>query len=71
LPLGIAMADARRGFGTSEAAHPWAPMGILIAFACRSCGLTELYTLEADKLPIGPEHGTHLVDCAPVDGPLR
>jgi hypothetical protein len=43
----------------------------MIAFACRGCGLTEIYTLEADKIPIGPEHGTYLVDYAPIDGPLR
>jgi predicted nucleic-acid-binding Zn-ribbon protein len=71
LPFGIALAHAGAGFVTSQTAHPWAPMGILIAFACRACGLTELYTLEADKIPIGPEHGTHLVDYSPVDGPLR
>ena len=26
---------------------------------------------EADKIPIGPEYGTHLVDYTPPDGPLR
>jgi hypothetical protein len=71
LPFGIALAHTESGFITSEAAHPWAPMGIIIAFACRACGLTELYTLEADKIPIGPEHGTHLVDYTPIDGPMR
>ena len=71
LPFAISLAHTERGFATSRAAEPWAPMGILIAFACRACGLTELYTLEADKIPIGPEHGTHLVDYTPVDGPLR
>lgn len=71
IPFAIALADARDGYVTSENAAPWAPMGILVAFACRQCGLTEFYTLDADKLPIGPEHGTHLVDYTPVDGPLR
>lgn len=71
LPLGIALANTSAGYTTSEASEPWAPMGIMIAFACRGCGLTELYTLEADKIPIGPEHGTHLVDYTPIDGPLR
>lgn len=70
-PLGIAMAHTALGYTTTAEAAPWAPMGILIAFACRACGLTELYTLDADKLPIGPEYGTFLVDCAPQDGPLR
>ena len=75
VPLAISLAyaqpDNQAGFVTSEEAAPWAPMGILVAFACRQCGLTELYTLDADKLPIGPAYGTHLVDYAPVDGPLR
>lgn len=70
-PLAISLAHVGEGFVTTEEAKPWAPMGILIAFACRRCGLTELYTLEADQIPIGPEFGTHLVDYAPPDGPLR
>lgn len=75
IPFAIALADAdiRSGtpYVTSDEAAPWAPMGILVAFACRRCGLTEMYTLDADKLPIGPEFGTHLVDYTPIDGPLR
>ena len=71
IPFAIALADASKGYVTSEHAAPWAPMGILVAFACRQCGLTELYTLDADKIPIGPEHGTHLVDYTPLDGPRR
>ncbi len=71
IPFAIALADERGGFVTSDEAAPWAPMGILVAFACRQCGLTELYTLDADRIPIGPEHGTHLVDYTPADGPMR
>jgi predicted nucleic-acid-binding Zn-ribbon protein len=75
VPFAIAMADAKKdgpgGFVTSSEAAPWAPMGILVAFACRQCGLTELYTLDADKIPIGREYGTHLVDYTPTDGPMR
>jgi hypothetical protein len=75
MPFGISLVDVDRdgkgGFVTSNRAAPWAPMGILVVFACRQCGLSELYTLDADKIPIGPEYGTHLVDYAPVDGPLR
>ena len=69
-PLSLAIATGPQYF-TPEMTAPWAPMGILVAFACRACGLTELYTLEADKILIGPEHGTYLVDYAPTDGPLR
>jgi len=74
IPFAIALADTDslgRPYVTSDEAAPWAPMGILVAFACRQCGLTELYTLEADKIPIGPEYGTHLVDYTPMDGPMR
>lgn len=35
--------------------------GALVAYACRSCGYTEFYTLGAAELPIGPEHGTTLL----------
>jgi len=70
-PLALSFAHTSKGWATAESARPWAPMGILIAFACRACGLTEIYTLEADKIPIGPEYGTHLVDYTPPDGPLR
>jgi predicted nucleic-acid-binding Zn-ribbon protein len=68
VPFALALAE---GYVTTQDAAPWAPMGILVAFACRQCGLTELYTLEADKIPIGPEYGTHLVDYTPIDGPMR
>src|SRR3569832_2072133 len=58
--MAFALANTDRGeYATTEEAEPWAPMGILLAFACRGCGLTELYTLEADRIPIGPEHGTY------------
>jgi predicted nucleic-acid-binding Zn-ribbon protein len=70
LPLSLSLASTSRGYATLPEAAPWAPMGILIAFACRACGLTELYTLGAPELPIGPEFGTFLVECAP-QGPLR
>ncbi len=70
-PHALSFVHVSKGYATTDAASPWAPMGILIAFACRACGLTELYTLEADKIPIGPEYGTHLVDYTPPDGPLR
>jgi len=70
-PLSLSVAHTSKGWATADSVKPWAPMGILIAFACRACGLTELYTLEADKIPIGPEYGTHLVDYTPPGGPLR
>lgn len=70
-PLALTMAPVAQGYATSEQAKPWAPMGILVAFACRSCGLTEIYTLGAAEIPIGREYGTHLVDVAPIGGPMR
>jgi hypothetical protein len=37
-----------------------APRGRWVAFTCRSCGFTEWYALEPEKIPIGPSYGTHL-----------
>jgi len=38
------------------------PIGLLEVYACRACGFTEWYTLEPDRIPIGPEYATELVD---------
>jgi len=40
------------------------PLGILDAYVCRGCGFVEWYAREPDRIPIGPEHGTELVDAA-------
>ena len=37
-------------------------VGILEVYVCRRCGLTEWYTQEPESIPIGPEHGTELLD---------
>ncbi len=37
-----------------------APFGLIEAYVCRGCGLTELYTKDFDKVPIGPGAGTEL-----------
>ena len=54
-------------------ADPALPIGVLVAYVCRACGMTELYTAEADRIPIGPQYGTDEVDVAPVatEGPFR
>jgi hypothetical protein len=48
--------------------HSWVdtdqPRGVISAFVCRSCGLTELYAHEPHKIPIGPEYATDLIDIA-------
>jgi hypothetical protein len=44
--------------------------GIIESYICRRCGFTELYTRHAEGIPIGPEHGTELVDTA-GDSPYR
>jgi hypothetical protein len=41
------------------------PRGRLVAFTCRGCGFTEWYTMEPEKIPIGPAYGTHLLVMAP------
>jgi DNA-directed RNA polymerase subunit RPC12/RpoP len=38
------------------------PLGVLDAWVCRACGLTELYAREPASIPIGPEYATELVD---------
>lgn len=35
--------------------------GALVAYVCRSCGFTELFTTSPSQIPIGPEHGTRLL----------
>jgi predicted nucleic-acid-binding Zn-ribbon protein len=35
--------------------------GALVAYVCRTCGYTELFTSSPAKIPIGPEHGTRLL----------
>jgi hypothetical protein len=50
------------------------PLGVLVAHVCRGCGFTELYTHGFAELPIGPQHGTELIDVGPQgpdDGPFR
>jgi hypothetical protein len=46
---------------------------VIVAYVCRGCGLTELYTMGHDQLPIGPKYGTALVDVGPPvpEGPFR
>lgn len=39
-----------------------APIGVFEAYVCRACGFTELYCTDPGAIPIGPEHGTELVD---------
>jgi hypothetical protein len=38
------------------------PIGIFEVYVCRACGFTEWYALEPDRIPIGPEYATELVD---------
>ena len=45
-------------------------VGVLEMYVCRRCGFTEWYCREPDKLPIGEEFGTELIDITP-DAPYR
>jgi hypothetical protein len=48
------------------------PIGVIEAYICRGCGFTELYTRDVDRIPIGPEYATELVDSMPGgEGPYR
>jgi Zn ribbon nucleic-acid-binding protein len=38
------------------------PAGILEVYACRACGYSEWYVLEPERVPIGPEYATELLD---------
>jgi hypothetical protein len=42
-----------------------APAGVFEAYICRACGFTDLYCTNPAAIPIGPEHGTELVDADP------
>lgn len=44
--------------------------GTLEAYACLGCGAVEWYCLDPERIPIGPEYMTEIVDCAP-DAPYR
>lgn len=47
-----------------------APIGLVEAYICHKCGFTELYTRDAQSIPIGIEYGTELFDVG-GDGPYR
>lgn len=67
-PLGVGFAQGERTKGLfnprtvpSDKADLGAPFGLLEAWVCRGCGFTELYALNPEEIPVGPEHGTELV----------
>jgi hypothetical protein len=73
-PLAISFAPVQGEWGGADvAADPQRAIGVIVAYVCRGCGLTELYTMAHDQLPIGPEYGTALVDVGPPvpEGPFR
>ena len=41
------------------------PFGVLDAYVCRKFGFTDLFTREPEKIPIGVECGTELIDVGP------
>jgi hypothetical protein len=38
------------------------PIGLMLAYVCRHCGFTELYTEAPAQIPIGARHGTRLIE---------
>lgn len=53
---------------TQELASPdfRRPVGMLETYVCQRCGFTEWFTVEPEKLPIGPEYGTVVLDATPA-----
>ena len=60
--FGVAESQAWFSDKTSRTASTHQPIGLFEAFICRACGFTEWYCHEPDKIPIGLEYGTALVD---------
>lgn len=74
IALAYGVYSERAVFGRNAPARPLASdfQGMLVAYACRSCGYTELYTLDAPEIPIGVEHGTKLLRYENAEaGPYR
>jgi hypothetical protein len=40
------------------------PLGRFEAYVCRACGFTDLYCVDPEAIPIGPEYGTELCDAS-------
>lgn len=59
------------GKRTTEVTHDPAleqqAVGMLEAYVCQRCGFTEWYTVEPEKIPIGEEYATELIDVGPQD----
>ncbi len=47
------------------------PVGWLELLICRACGLATWHALEPQKIPIGPEYGTELLEVEDEGGPYR
>lgn len=67
-PIAIAYLHTRGATGIEY--RPDGGVGYLEAYVCRRCGFTEIYCTHPEQLPIGPEHGTELLEY-PIEGPLR
>lgn len=64
LAVGFTPADIRTFWTnrkTGTEADLDAPIGVLVAYVCRRCGFTELFTDSPGAIPIGAEHGTRLL----------
>lgn len=59
------------GKRTTEVTHDPAleqqAVGMLEAYVCQRCGFTEWYTVEPEKIPIGEEYATELIDVGPQE----
>lgn len=69
-PLAATFAHEVWPNGKVRAPNFKAAIGSFEAYICHSCGFTELYTRDAQRIPIGPEYGTEAFDVG-SDGPYR
>jgi len=42
-------------------------VGLIVAYICRKCGFTEIYTTGTEQIPVGKEHGTKIIEIEKSD----
>ena len=47
------------------------PVGKLMLYVCRKCGYTQWFARSPEKIPIGEEYQTKLIQGRPPQGPFR
>jgi len=66
VPLPPAKSPKRRFSGNNVAEpKPSRGAGTLELYVCSGCGFVDWYCVDPEKIPIGPEYMTEIVDLAP------